>query len=161
MCDSLLGGRLTWTTFQTWQRVALGVALAVFLVGWFALKWRRASDASAASAAEEHARHHHFQLLKQDPRFDWLMRQVASRYAFTFEGVAPPGTYRVIYACVFGGASEALASSDPAARTLAVFLRSANDCRMVSADLASWQLHDHALRWTFQMEDMVPMFARR
>ncbi len=125
----------------------LGVIFVLLLLGVFLwARWKRAGDVSDARDAELRDKWQSFELLKSDPRFVHLQRQLyAKGYRTTFERSADPTTYRVAYLALQSDQDPyLLAQHNPPARWLAVYLeREAAPKRVVaSLDLQNGVCHE-------------------
>ncbi len=77
-------------TLEHMVRVLLGVAILVAYLAW---RWKRASNASEAMAAEHSAALQGFEHLKRDPRFLPLWQHIASRYRATYDEPSDAASY--------------------------------------------------------------------
>lgn len=132
------------------ERIATGILGVVFLVAYLVWKWKCASDASDAMAAERLAARQSFEQLKRDPRFHHLQQYLATKYRTAFEPSPDSATYRIAYVGLMDGGGQALLAPNGAgARYLVAYLERGDKPTRIQAalDLQSGTVGEAELGW--------------
>ncbi|MBK7882559.1 MAG: hypothetical protein IPJ81_00995 [Chitinophagaceae bacterium] len=126
--------------FPLWIRIALGIAVVLFLWWRISRKWDKASAYSDSMASEEEEQKKWYEQSKADARVQQFKKDIINQYSIV-EGTEASGENYIIKYIVFYNNGQSVAPNDSNAQFISFYMQG-KDHLIVSKNLSTGEVSE-------------------